>query len=333
MEDPEFESDEDLWSDEEFGVGDHDEDDIGDLPQGHEDVLKLKLAGIKEKLAGSGKKTEIPDNVPFLNLKGKVTAEADANDVQSAGWRRLARPEVNASFHAKLMQRRTIGPDAANSNKPNNCIYLLPISPVDACEYDPAPFEAPVESIFIPNAKKEMERAIATLARNIKREEELARNIPTDDLILFGQASENTTSDVAIANQYKQDKEAFKDPRDAAIEKAVMAAKASNITEMEDALEEDIPVNCTDDHGNTLLLLAAQQGSKRMIKFLLRKGANINAQNLAGNTALHFCFTYSHKELGQYLLARGADDSILNSDNMTCYEGLGMDALEDPFDF
>ena len=94
---------------------------------------------------------------------------------------------------------------------------------------------------------------------------------------------------------------------------------------------QDIPVNCSDPHGNTLLLLAAQQGSKRLCKFLLRRGANINAQNLAGNTVLHFCFTYSHTELGNYLMQRGADDSILNCDGMTCYEGLGLDALDDPY--
>ena len=151
--------------------------------------------------------------------------------------------------------------------------------------------------------------------------------------------------------------DAFVDPKEAAVDKAVMAAKASNITEMEDALEEveipsitktnlgtkilnticvyfnsqDIPINSADSHGNTLLLLAAQQGSKRMCKFLLRRGANINAQNLAGNTVLHFCFTYSHTELGKYLMQRGADDSILNSDGLTCYEGLDEDALEDPY--
>ena len=49
-----------------------------------------------------------------------------------------------------------------------------------------------------------MERAVATLERNIKREEELAKNIPTDDLILFGQAKESTSQDMLIAQQYKQ---------------------------------------------------------------------------------------------------------------------------------
>ena len=333
VQDPEFDSDDDLWSDDEDEAGDHDIlDNLGDLPQGHEDLLQLKLQKIRQAKADKGSVKTTPSNIPYLNLKEKLPSLAqDQNANQHNAWRRLARPDIKTTFHAKLLLRRTIGPDEKTSNRPNNCIYLLPISPVDACEYDPPNFQTHVESIFIPNAKKDMERAVATLQRNIKREEELAKNIPTDDLILFGKAKENTTQDMLIAKQYKQDQEAFKDPTEAAIEKAIQAAKASNITQMEDALEEDIPVNCSDDHGNTILILAAQQGSKRMCKFLLRRGADINAQNLAGNTVLHFCYTYSHAELAQYLISRGADDSILNIDGMTCYEGLNAEALEDPY--
>ncbi len=41
-----------------------------------------------------------------------------------------------------------------------------------------------------------------------------------------------------------------------------------------------------------------------MCKFLLRRGAKINAQNLVGNTALHYCYAYHHPELGEYLKSR-----------------------------
>ncbi|RYY70187.1 ankyrin repeat domain-containing protein [archaeon] len=62
-----------------------------------------------------------------------------------------------------------------------------------------------------------------------------------------------------------------------------------------------MPIHLLDSHGNTLLILAAQQGSKRMCKFLLRRGANINMQNLVGNTCLHYCYAYSQRELAEYL--------------------------------
>ncbi|CAE7705129.1 HOS4 [Symbiodinium microadriaticum] len=96
---------------------------------------------------------------------------------------------------------------------------------------------------------------------------------------------------------------------------------------MEDALEEDISIDTSDQFGNTLLILAAQQGSRRMCKYLLRRGANINIQSLAGHTALRYCYAYSHFELADYLKSRGADDSILNGEGLTCYEGLSTGGI------
>ena len=32
--------------------------------------------------------------------------------------------------------------------------------------------------------------------------------------------------------------------------------------------------------------------------------------------------TYNHYELADYLLSKGADDSLLNAEGLTCYEGL-----------
>jgi ankyrin repeat protein len=135
-----------------------------------------------------------------------------------------------------------------------------------------------------------------------------------------------------VAQQFKEDQNAFVDPKEGASKKAILAAKSNNIAAMEDALEEAIPINTADQFGNTLLILAAQQGSKRMCKFLLRRGANINLQALSGNTFLHYCYAYGQDELGEYLKGKGADDSILNIDEMTCYEGLSAEALAEDDD-
>lgn len=68
------------------------------------------------------------------------------------------------------------------------------------------------------------------------------------------------------------------DPLEEAQERAILAAKSSNIAQMEDALAAEIPINTADPYGNTLLILAAQQGSRvgsiplsnccRILKFL-----------------------------------------------------------------
>jgi hypothetical protein len=325
----EFDSDDELWSDDEDEAGDFDaEADLGEMPQNHNDIREMKKREFQANIQGE---VHVPDHIPFLNLRAKGLAKDEGNE-QAAGWRRLPRPEVGGSFYARCKKKLTLGPDEENTIKPNAPTFMLPISPVDACAYDMPNFECNVESIFIPDARKDMERSLATVQRNIKREEELSRNLPTDDLLLFGEAKENTHVDMFLAKQYEEDQDAFVDPREAAMDKALLAAKSNNISEMEDALEEDIPINTADQYGNTLLILAAQQGSKRMVKFLLRRSADINAQSVVGNTCLHYCYAYSHTTLGDYLKTRGANDAIVNLDGLTCYEGLSMEDLKEEGD-
>jgi hypothetical protein len=93
--------------------------------------------------------------------------------------------------------------------------------------------------------------------------------------------------------------------------------------EIESLLEKGAPVDATDEFGNTPLVIAAQNGYKRMTKLLLRHGADINAQNNRGNTPLHFSYAYGFKVLAEYLKEKGADDTIRNDAGLTCYQGLG----------
>jgi len=65
--------------------------------------------------------------------------------------------------------------------------------------------------------------------------------------------------------------------------------------EIESLLEKGAPVDATDEFGNTPLVIAAQNGYKRMTKLLLRHGADINAQNNRGNTPLHFSYAYGFR--------------------------------------
>ena len=51
------------------------------------------------------------------------------------------------------------------------------------------------------------------------------------------------------------------------------------------------------DKGNTILLVACQNGHKRVAKAALRRGGDINAANHRGNTCLHFCFAFGFDDL------------------------------------
>jgi len=109
----------------------------------------------------------------------------------------------------------------------------------------------------------------------------------------------------------------------------LIAVKTSNYVVLEELLDEcGLEVDTEDQFGNTLLILACQQGNKRMAKFLLRRGAYINAQNHSGNSVLHYLYEYGHVDLATYLVSKGADDSYLNSDGMTCYEGVKKENLD-----
>ncbi|KAJ1480542.1 ankyrin repeat-containing domain protein, partial [Baffinella frigidus] len=87
-------------------------------------------------------------------------------------------------------------------------------------------------------------------------------------------------------------------------------------------LDEGVPPEAADEFGNTLLLIAAQTGSKRMCKMLLRRGASLSAQNRRGQTVLHFCYAFRYTELGDYLSSKGADATLRNDYGLTCQEGL-----------
>ena len=108
--------------------------------------------------------------------------------------------------------------------------------------------------------------------------------------------------------------------------RVILAVKNHNLAELELVLDtEGLSVETRDYHGNTLFILACQQGSKKLAKFLLRRGADMNVQNNGGNTALHYLYEYKHVSLAEYLIRKGANDSIKNGVSLTCYEGLAVD--------
>ena len=112
------------------------------------------------------------------------------------------------------------------------------------------------------------------------------------------------------------------------IHEAFLATKNSRIDKLEELMDNGVKVDERDGNGNTMLLIAAQQGLKRISKFLLRRGGDINAQNLSGNSILHYCFEYSFNDLAEYFISKGADDSLLNADGLTCYEGLNREKVD-----
>ena len=93
--------------------------------------------------------------------------------------------------------------------------------------------------------------------------------------------------------------------------------------DVERLLLRGVPADVRDSYGNTICIVGAQNGHKRICKAALRASADVNAVNHRGNTVLHFCFAYGFRDLGDYLISKGADAAILNRAGRTCYEGIG----------
>ncbi len=101
--------------------------------------------------------------------------------------------------------------------------------------------------------------------------------------------------------------------------------------EVEEKMNEPdwtLPIDYPDAVGNTLLMVACQNGNKRIAKLCLRRGAELNKQNINGQSCLHYAYGYGFEELGEYLIEKGADDSLKNADQLTCYEGLNLNDVQ-----
>ena len=161
-------------------------------------------------------------------------------------------------------------------------------------------------------------------------------NVPLTESSKPGRKTNNIVEESSIVQENKErfiiENSYFmkqKRNRETEDSKVIVCVKHANYDALKEMIDDNgINVDTYDEFGNTLFILACQQGNKKICKFLLRRGAHINAQNHTGNTGLHYLYEYNHVDLAEYLLQKGADDSFLNADGLTCYEGVSRDNLE-----
>ncbi|XP_060756112.1 ankyrin repeat and SAM domain-containing protein 6-like [Neoarius graeffei] len=68
-----------------------------------------------------------------------------------------------------------------------------------------------------------------------------------------------------------------------------------------------VPVDCTDEEGNTALHFAAASGHEHLVRFLLRKGASVDSRNNYGWTPLMQAARFGHLNVSHILLENGAE--------------------------
>jgi len=84
-------------------------------------------------------------------------------------------------------------------------------------------------------------------------------------------------------------------------------------------------LNKNDEHGNTLMHVAAQNGNLQIAKLLIDKGANPNHQNKQGQTPGHFAVAYQFFDFASWLFDEdggNGDDLITNIYGLGPYDGL-----------
>ena len=74
------------------------------------------------------------------------------------------------------------------------------------------------------------------------------------------------------------------------LEEVLSLARHNRVDKLEQILAAGFDPNQQDRNGNTILTVACQNGNKRVVKYALRHGAEVNLRNVKGKTALHFCF-------------------------------------------
>ena len=65
-------------------------------------------------------------------------------------------------------------------------------------------------------------------------------------------------------------------------------ARHGRVADVERLLDRGIPVDVRDVHGSTLLIIACQNGNKKVAKAVLRRAGDINAKNHKGCLCLFF---------------------------------------------
>ncbi|XP_033854195.3 ankyrin repeat and SAM domain-containing protein 6-like [Acipenser ruthenus] len=73
-----------------------------------------------------------------------------------------------------------------------------------------------------------------------------------------------------------------------------------------------VPVDCTDEEGNTALQFAAASGHENVVRFLLRKGASVDSRNHYGWTPLMQAARFGHLSVAHMLLENGAEINAKN---------------------
>uniref|UniRef100_A0A336MC35 CSON014921 protein n=1 Tax=Culicoides sonorensis TaxID=179676 RepID=A0A336MC35_CULSO len=107
----------------------------------------------------------------------------------------------------------------------------------------------------------------------------------------------------------------FKDDSDRLIHHWAALGGRDRLLEHLYALPTAPSIDIEDDTKATPLILATLKGSLSCVKFLVEKGANINAKNWQGHSPFQYACSKGYKDIVEYFLSKGADPNIRDNRN------------------
>ncbi|KAG6956735.1 hypothetical protein JG687_00010419, partial [Phytophthora cactorum] len=285
--------------------------------------LNDEVAALEDEAMDRSKSALISAKIAKLQLQLPQTRAKASQPVnhRGEGWKRLKTSRLPPNFARSVYKTHTEGPRSSFINQTNHATPVGMLDPADCSPYDPPEFIPELRAHFVPRPSEDLHEKKRQWAELLRTQQ--TSGTPTSSAIRRGAVSVEPTDDL-----FEHDSRPQNESKEQIEARALLCARNNNLEGLELALDQGVDVNARDNHGNTLFILACQQGNKRLAKFLLRRRADMNLQNLNGNTALHYLYAYKHKDLADYLKAKGAKDTTQNAAGLTCYEGLSQDDVD-----
>jgi hypothetical protein len=275
-----------------------------------------------EDAAGANMRHVVEGGEDFLSsMEVEASADVDGSSAPGIEWRALKPPRNPETLRARAREPKVLeGVHSENLNLPNHASVVGIVVPGQVSRSVVRLLPPPVAPLLVADISSEAGEQFSVSVDALTGERSISQR-PAGGGAAGGGGGGGVDGVMdALTGGRPED-------RDDALQRAFTVVRAGRIEELRDILVTGlVDLNQDRDHaGNSLLIVAAQNGNKRVIKELLRKGADPNTRNDKGNTALHYLFAYKHRELGEYLIDKGADDTLTNNDGLTPYEGLTPD--------
>lgn len=103
------------------------------------------------------------------------------------------------------------------------------------------------------------------------------------------------------------DEPTFSEEELAFLHTVIDLARQGETAQLLGLVDQGIPVNLTDQKGDSLLILASYHGHNALAEGLVARGADVNRINARSQTAITCAVFRQNAELVRFLLAHGAD--------------------------